>query len=270
VDFSQTCPSAQIVLTGYSQGAQVTADVYQNMTQQHVAGVVFFGDPYFNSKDAIVDRPSMGGYKAGRNGALGARPLFGMSVPWASVVLSYCHMNDPVCQSPHDAVDLAQSRVSHHRGYERGDAQDAVRHFSALLALEGWGYALNTDNGTNTDGTGVFDAAICLKPDLVAVGRSWACQRDLNATTLPAASEIWCTARYANVIDHTYLAAIGSVPWNHGMSGGGTIGGLTGGAAQQIAESLQRPPWHLPTGVISCTFWLDGSRAAVRSVTLTG
>ena len=49
-----------IVLVGYSQGAQVTADVYQrdltDAQRQMVAAIVLFGNPYFNRHDSAADR----------------------------------------------------------------------------------------------------------------------------------------------------------------------------------------------------------------------
>lgn len=85
----------KIILLGYSQGAQVTADVYQNGNTANVLGVVLFGDPYFNPADAAVDT---GGYDKKHYGSLGRRPRF--SPPHGQRVISYCHQNDPVCQFP--------------------------------------------------------------------------------------------------------------------------------------------------------------------------
>lgn len=85
-----------IILTGYSQGAQATADVFQrDLTAKEralITGVVLFGDPYFNSSDKAV---AQGSFSGRRNGLLGKRPTF-MS-PDRRIV-SYCHSHDPICQ----------------------------------------------------------------------------------------------------------------------------------------------------------------------------
>jgi hypothetical protein len=89
------CSEAKLILTGYSQGAQVTGDVVQQYAKlpPNVAAVVLFGDPYFNGRDSAVDRGNPR-YRTGVNGGLGKRPTFKVGH-----VLSYCHSNDPVCQN---------------------------------------------------------------------------------------------------------------------------------------------------------------------------
>jgi len=92
------CPDAEVYLTGYSQGAQIVGDVYQQGYWPTVKGVVLFGDPYFNSHDP-ADRfgfNSKKKVKTGLGGALGTRPLF--SGLEAGRVLTFCHQHDPVCQ----------------------------------------------------------------------------------------------------------------------------------------------------------------------------
>ena len=93
---AKSCPATKMVLVGYSQGAQVTADVYQAGVSLNVFGVVLFGDPYFNGEDLATDTA---GYEEGRNGALGKRPIFGKQT--YGQVLSFCHEHDPVCQGKH-------------------------------------------------------------------------------------------------------------------------------------------------------------------------
>jgi hypothetical protein len=90
------CARSKLLLTGYSQGAQVTGDVYQNTSSPNILGVVLFGDPKFNSADP-ADR---GGGISGLDGALGTRPLYSSAPGKQSVghVLSYCHDHDAVCQ----------------------------------------------------------------------------------------------------------------------------------------------------------------------------
>ena len=107
------CPHARIFLTGYSQGAQVTGDVYQRQVsganRTHIAGVVLFGDPYFNPKDTMADR---GGYQHNGYGVLGRRPSFGDD----HRVLSYCHVHDPVCHRP-SVLELLKHGLKQHEDY---------------------------------------------------------------------------------------------------------------------------------------------------------
>src|SRR5262249_39597566 len=122
--FAHCGSSTSILLTGYSQGAQVTADVVQAISPPLVLGVALFGDPYFNSADK-VDR---GGFQAGRNGFLGKRHLF--STQWQSRMLSYCHLHDPVCQGPLHNVGYLFSR---HKTYDKlGEPEKAAQYFFNL------------------------------------------------------------------------------------------------------------------------------------------
>jgi hypothetical protein len=82
-----------LILVGYSQGAQVTGDVYQSLPaklRQHLASVVLFGDPRYNHR-SFADI-----YQRDNNGILPVRGEF----PAGSrgKVLSYCHARDPICQ----------------------------------------------------------------------------------------------------------------------------------------------------------------------------
>jgi hypothetical protein len=121
-----------LVLVGYSQGAQVTADVYQRQLtagqRSNVAGVVLFGDPYFDGGDRRVDRGSFSGR---RDGLLGRRPPFGKT--GRTLVLSYCHSHDPICQGlffrlgPTRTLDPGSLTFKQHENYTRfGEPQSAA------------------------------------------------------------------------------------------------------------------------------------------------
>jgi hypothetical protein len=110
---SSSCPATRLVLTGYSQGAEVTGDVYQRdlsgAQRSHVLAVILFGDPYFNPVDARADR---GSYLESRGGILGRRPRFGGDPR----VVSYCHLHDPICQLP-TLAELLLYRLTQHDNY---------------------------------------------------------------------------------------------------------------------------------------------------------
>ncbi|HSR94204.1 MAG TPA: cutinase family protein [Solirubrobacterales bacterium] len=115
----------KVFLVGYSQGAQVTGDVYQGLAADKqdshllkgVAGVALFGDPYFNHADHRVDR---GNHEPGLDGVLGTRPTF------TGPVLSYCHKYDPICQGPLSYVTLALHRFNEHENYPPDAAEAAA------------------------------------------------------------------------------------------------------------------------------------------------
>lgn len=118
-----TCPQSRFVLTGYSQGAHVAGDVYQNISSRRIIGVVLFGDPKFNSAD-----PAARGGKSGLDGALGTRPLFRSQPGKHSTghALSYCHDRDPVCQG----VSRLRYGSTHHRYDGTGEPQQAAEHIA--------------------------------------------------------------------------------------------------------------------------------------------
>ena len=109
----RSCPDTKLVLTGYSQGAQVTGDVWQrnlsDAQRKHVVRVALFGDPYFNPKDER-DR---GGFSEDRHGALGKR----VSFRGDERVVSYCHLHDPICNWDNNPVNIARYKTAHHSDY---------------------------------------------------------------------------------------------------------------------------------------------------------
>lgn len=128
-DWASRCGSGtRLVLTGYSQGAQVTGDVVQESglitgtLKKMLLGVVLFGDPYFNGSDAGANR---GDYQRGLNGVLTGlrpRPKFGSQL----TVLSYCHRHDTICQVT-DLIDFGKYRFTRHSNYGAlGEPQDAA------------------------------------------------------------------------------------------------------------------------------------------------
>lgn len=130
-----TCDPAatRIVLVGYSQGAQVAADVYQEIQRSNsradewFGGLVLFGDPYFNpgSPGAVVSS----GFSRERWGSLGLRSRFGRGD--ATDIRSYCHFRDPICQGNGSFVRFSSAD---HSNYDlTGEAADAGRWLSTKL-----------------------------------------------------------------------------------------------------------------------------------------
>jgi hypothetical protein len=120
------CPATSLILVGYSQGAEVAGDTYQELSpslQNHVGAVVLFGDPKFNARDSRVDH---GTYRAGLHGVLGPRPRFPSAYGQSGVIVSYCNRYDPICQYPVPLKDLAYHRLTPHKSYWNGNHTDAA------------------------------------------------------------------------------------------------------------------------------------------------
>jgi hypothetical protein len=115
-----SCSGTRILLAGYSQGAEVTGDAYQQLTaaeRRHMLGVFLLSDPQRNPADLDV---SYGSAATAGSGAVtrNARPLFAESTP--GQVRSYCQTGDAVCEGPFivSAFGLVINRdVSKHANY---------------------------------------------------------------------------------------------------------------------------------------------------------
>jgi pimeloyl-ACP methyl ester carboxylesterase len=98
--FLHTCHQSDVVLAGFSQGAQVVADTYQRYLsgaeQARVAGIALFGDPRF--KGGQPGPVNVGSFKRRFNGIVAQ--VYHRRV-WAAAdydkVKSYCVNHDPVC-----------------------------------------------------------------------------------------------------------------------------------------------------------------------------
>jgi hypothetical protein len=116
------CPSTKLVLAGFSQGGQVSGDVYQSLSSaqlSHIFAVELYGEPRFNGQDPV----GMGDYDTARNGFLttGAqnslRPIFTNG----AIVQSWCHALDPICQGfwQYSATGLLTSfSATNHANYD--------------------------------------------------------------------------------------------------------------------------------------------------------
>jgi hypothetical protein len=94
------CPATDVLLAGYSQGAQVAGDAYQQLTaveRTHVLGVFLLADPRRNAADRAADTGSAQVAEDG-HAEVGARPVFPATSPQR--VLSYCRAGDPACEGP--------------------------------------------------------------------------------------------------------------------------------------------------------------------------
>ena len=117
--FANTCPASKIILSGYSQGAQIAADLFQTPSvHRKVFAVVLWGDPKFNPQDPSAQ----GSFSRKRYGIFGKRGGFG------GRVISFCHGGDPVCQGI--GIPL---QPSHHTDY--GSVKESVQAAGFLVGL---------------------------------------------------------------------------------------------------------------------------------------
>lgn len=121
------CESTKVFLVGYSQGAQVTADVVQEPKASewtNVQGVVLFGDPSYNPSGSSnrygLNEPDVKKRHTAQRGALHMRSAFN-----DPKVLSFCHRSDPACQD-HGI------RLSQHKNYTSfKESEEAAKYFAA-------------------------------------------------------------------------------------------------------------------------------------------
>lgn len=129
-DEAKLCAKVKLVLVGYSQGAQAVADVYQRdlspSQRSRIAGVVIFGDPYFNPADST---PDVGSYDPNRHGALGKRAPYPSS---DTPIFSICHLDDPICQGP------GRDNFAQHTNYQ---TDPWIKIAAAKIAAEAIGHA---------------------------------------------------------------------------------------------------------------------------------
>ena len=139
--------STQLILGGYSQGAEVLAETLSTVPQRikaRVAATVFFGDPIFNPGDLKADQSS---FSLTHTGIFGSRANKWSEVA-SSPVFSYCHYADVICNSVNSDfyIDLSYVQAytqskglgisGQHENYvEEGDVSDAVAKVSKSLSL---------------------------------------------------------------------------------------------------------------------------------------
>jgi predicted esterase len=101
----------RIILLGYSQGAQVTGNVYADLSEKErkqVVAVVLWGDPLYNHGDHDADKEDRS-----LDGSLGTRQKF----PAGRKVFSHCNTHDPICQWRLPDHQLAWHQLKEHSLY---------------------------------------------------------------------------------------------------------------------------------------------------------
>src|SRR5581483_4755865 len=132
------CPNTKLVLAGYSQGAQLTAEAYLSIATaapsnafDAIAGVVLFGDPQYDhadQADQIQGLTNNGVF----TGSPWDMPPHAFPDNTHGKVLSYCISIDQVCQG---VGQLFLHGTAPHRQYvDRGYPADAAATLAPSLA----------------------------------------------------------------------------------------------------------------------------------------
>jgi hypothetical protein len=132
--------ASKIVLLGYSQGAQATADAYEQIyaglssaQRKQIAAIVLWGDPRYNHDDHLADRDDRI-----TNGLLGTRPPLPNDAKQQkdSKIFSYCNYRDIICQT-FPLPEIAYFRAREHELYYTTD--EAKNDGSAVASFLGRG-----------------------------------------------------------------------------------------------------------------------------------
>lgn len=96
--FASSCAQkTYLVIVGYSQGAHVAGDVYEQLTTKHrrsVAALVLLGDPRFNPQARGVN---FGDYSKSLTGVYPLAALRNIPPGSKEAIHSYCTAGDPIC-----------------------------------------------------------------------------------------------------------------------------------------------------------------------------
>jgi Cutinase len=261
-----TCPATKILLSGYSQGAQVTGDVYERASSSlrlHILGVALFGDPYFNSRDtAWADAtsgsaPPEGIFTVGVDGALAEvlnapRPFYPPDTKFH--VLSFCHGGDPVCQGDPlrtFIINLALHQFTHHDDYAGWyEPQFAANYF------------------TSHEGTRLTNFAVCPSSDVAIIGHDpytgvsvYRCNHDWSGVPAFTTSQVFCTWELIDATGSSFSEV---------MRQGATQ--ILHGPTEQVGGS----PWFVSLfrsgsfarGSYSCDAVLNGAVIATKTFTV--
>lgn len=145
-EVTKKCSATQIVMVGYSQGADVVASAWQKgkvaggrlsiaraIDRNQVRSVVLYADPHFNRRwaDQGVTRPRTSSFI--RDGVFGARRLF--TGDEVGAVQAWCLLQDPICQRDNLAYPWHGSQYDR---YEEWAAADIARAVTPGLRAAGY------------------------------------------------------------------------------------------------------------------------------------
>ncbi|KAH8678456.1 cutinase-domain-containing protein [Xylariales sp. PMI_506] len=163
--YAEECPDAMLVLSGYSEGANVIGDIlgggggeifnyceegtvtaltYGSSPANQIVGILLFGDPRHTAGQSynVISGADDDGYQARDSTELAAMDNY------ASIMRSYCDEADPVCAEGDD--------IDYHLTYLELYSEDAT---DWVKSINGWGdstattTAATTSTATSTSGT---------------------------------------------------------------------------------------------------------------------
>ncbi|PSR83389.1 cutinase-domain-containing protein [Coniella lustricola] len=156
-DYASRCPSSKMVLMGYSQGAQVTADVLCGRSDgatftttqaapttitDKVAAVVLMGDPSKTTTETFLQGTST------KNGIFPRQDIAGCGAV-ANRMVSYCNAGDTFCDSGNS--------LQVHLSYVQNNGTSAVT-FVLNQIKPGTAAAASAAGGTSSNGTAAVAA----------------------------------------------------------------------------------------------------------------
>lgn len=120
-DVAEDCPDVELVVAGFSQGAQVAQETLAAHPRlaEHVTVLALVGSPR-HDPSAPVDHLDLPGDAATRPGSLGAGPSLG---PLAARTVVACRSDDDVCDTPAGGVE---GLAGHKHGYTTDTVRDEV------------------------------------------------------------------------------------------------------------------------------------------------
>lgn len=133
-----SCPNQRFVLGGYSQGAQVMGDLFQqagSKIRDKIAYAALFGDPKFN-RDSFSAR---GDYYYGSHGLIAARSEYPDDL--RGKISSWCKSSDGICEGK---ISTAFGDISRHNTYPEREIPVAVN--EAVLALRSYYSAFDSSH----------------------------------------------------------------------------------------------------------------------------
>lgn len=113
--FSAHCASTHIILVGYSQGAQIAADVayaLPSAIQNQIVALVLFGDPLFNPTQSAINKGTYDNTTYGVWVTIGGLPAHQAPSNFVGKTASYCISGDPICNDDALQHNLANCQAN--------------------------------------------------------------------------------------------------------------------------------------------------------------
>jgi len=131
------CPTSKLVLAGYSQGVDVIRRGLPLIPRYAASAVVLFGDPNWTQSESGGNVRLIGDFALNKQGIMrqgNARAILNSRLAYpppsfsgseVSILLSYCHASDPVCQGGSNPI-VGYGMQAFHVNYTANDTRAAA------------------------------------------------------------------------------------------------------------------------------------------------